>query len=241
MKTCVISQPRFFPGLNYLHRMLMADVFVILDNVRFNPRHEENRARLPAGKGTKWLTVPTPKEDRRSLIKDVRISQDIPWQASARGVLLALYQGTQWFNYHSEEIMEIIDTGFDHVVDLATTSWQPAIRHLEIGCTFILASELEAGGRGTTQLVNICQEIEATHYLSGGFGRDYLDPDEFADAGITLGIHQFKPQPYQQISDGWTPWLSYLDVLFNVGLDRKFIAAQGRAEWDKTPGERMNS
>ena len=30
---CVISQPRFFPGLHYLHRMMVADVFVVLDTV----------------------------------------------------------------------------------------------------------------------------------------------------------------------------------------------------------------
>ena len=58
MPVCVISQPRFFPGLHYLHRMLVADVFVILDTVQFNPRHEENRARLMTPHGPSWLTVP---------------------------------------------------------------------------------------------------------------------------------------------------------------------------------------
>ena len=48
MAICVISQPRLFPGLHYLHRMMVADVFVIFDTVQFNPRHEENRAKRTA-------------------------------------------------------------------------------------------------------------------------------------------------------------------------------------------------
>src|SRR5256886_9874715 len=39
--TCVISQPRFFPGLHYLHRMMVTDVFVVLDTVQFTPRRSE--------------------------------------------------------------------------------------------------------------------------------------------------------------------------------------------------------
>src|SRR5438309_3765724 len=37
MPACVISQPRFFPGLHYLHRMMVTDVFVVLDTVQFTP------------------------------------------------------------------------------------------------------------------------------------------------------------------------------------------------------------
>src|SRR5437870_7129361 len=81
--TCVISQPRFFPGLHYLHRMLVADVFVILDTVQFNPRHEENRARLMTPQGPSWLSVPTCKISREQLIRDTRIDASQPWQKKA--------------------------------------------------------------------------------------------------------------------------------------------------------------
>src|SRR5436305_13250676 len=67
--TCVISQPRFFPGLHYLHRMMVADVFVIFDSVQFNPRHEENRAKLKTPRGGEWLTVPTRRTSREQLIR----------------------------------------------------------------------------------------------------------------------------------------------------------------------------
>src|SRR2546430_8973768 len=74
--TCVISQPRFFPGLHYLHRMMVTDVFVVLDTVQFTPRHEENRAKLKGPQGPQWLTVPVRQSRRDQLIGEIRPGTD---------------------------------------------------------------------------------------------------------------------------------------------------------------------
>src|SRR5947199_9272972 len=81
--TCVISQPRFFPGLHYLHRMLVADVFVVFDSVQFNPRHEENRAKLKTLRGAEWLTVPMRRTSREQLIRETLVDHGQSWQAKA--------------------------------------------------------------------------------------------------------------------------------------------------------------
>ena len=80
MSICVISQPRFFPGLHYLHRMMVADVFVVLDTVQFNPRHEENRAKVKGAKGGQWLTAPMRQVSREQLIIDTQVDDGQPWQ-----------------------------------------------------------------------------------------------------------------------------------------------------------------
>src|SRR2546430_9198364 len=77
--TCVISQPRFFPGLHYLHRMMVTDVFVVLDTVQFTPRHEENRAKLKGPQGPQWLTVPVRQSRRDQLIGEIRPDDTQPW------------------------------------------------------------------------------------------------------------------------------------------------------------------
>ena len=83
MSNCVISQPRFFPGLHYLHRMMVADVFVIFDTVQFNPRHEENRAKFGTARGAEWLTVPMQRKSREQLIRDTFIDDAQPWRAKS--------------------------------------------------------------------------------------------------------------------------------------------------------------
>src|SRR5436309_13757937 len=88
---CVISQPRLFPGLHYLHRMMVADVFVIFDSVQFNPRHEENRAKLRTARGEEWLTVPMRQGRREQLIRETCVDNSQAWQRKALGTLQHLY------------------------------------------------------------------------------------------------------------------------------------------------------
>src|SRR5713226_4677162 len=110
MSTCVISQPRLFPGLHYLHRMMAADVFVIFDTVQYNPRHEENRAKLKTARGREWLTVPMPQASRGQLIRDTRIDDSQPWQRKAWRTIENLYGKAPCFAAHAAEIQKIVET-----------------------------------------------------------------------------------------------------------------------------------
>ena len=54
-------------------------------------------------------------------------------------------------------------------------------------------ADLDLGVKGskTSLLVNICKEVEATSYLSGPSGIDYLDLDKFERENIKVEF--FKP------------------------------------------------
>lgn len=227
MTVCVISQPRLFPALHYLHRMMTADVFVLLDTVPFNPRHEENRARIRTHGGSRWLTIPMHRKHREQLIMDTRVASGQAWEASAKGILAASYRSAPRYREHVDEIGSIMDAGHETLVGITVASWEPAIRLLGIGCDIVRASALPPRTRGNAQLVDLCGAVGADVYVSGGFGRDYLDRAAFAEAGIELRFHQFDPVPYPQVYDGFVPFLSYLDALFSVGLAADAVLAQG--------------
>ena len=180
MPTCVISQPRLFPGLHYLHRMLAADWFVILDTVQFTPRHEENRARLRTANGADWLTVPMRQASREQLIRDTRIDESQPWQRRALGTLQHLYGKAPHFRVHAPAVQAVLEGRYETLTDLDRASWEPALRLLGITCRFVRASELPVEGKGPQLLLDICKHLGADSYLSGGFGREYLDTAAFA-------------------------------------------------------------
>src|SRR5713226_2843797 len=113
MSTCVISQPRLFPGLHYLHRMMVADVFVIFDSVQYNPRHEENRAKLKTPRGAEWLTVPMRKAHREQLIVDTCIDHGQAWQHKAWQMIQANYSKAPCYAAHAPAIQRIIETPHD--------------------------------------------------------------------------------------------------------------------------------
>jgi hypothetical protein len=228
MSICVISQPRLFPGLHYLHRMMVADVFVIFDTVQFNPRHEENRAKVKTPNGAQWLTVPMKQSRREQPIRDTRVDQTQPWQRRATGILHDLYRTSPFYRAFAPEVFAILEGQHETLTQLDRASWEPALRLLGITCRFVSASELPVSGRGPRLLVDVCQYVGATTYLSGAFGRDYLDVAEFSAVGIDVKFHDYRYPAYPQLYGDFVPFLSYLDVLFNVGLNRDTISVGGK-------------
>ena len=65
-------------------------------------------------------------------------------------------------------------------------------------------------------------------YLSGKFGEEYLDSAAFAAEGVNVMFHQYQCRAYRQRQSGFMPFLSYFDMLFNVGLERDRLWAGGR-------------
>lgn len=227
MTLCVISQPRFFPGFHYLHRMMVADLFVILDSVQFTPRHEENRAKLKSPAGPRWLTVPTRKISREQRILETRIDDSQPWRSKAVKTLFHLYSKTAHYAEYAPEIACILETPCETLPQLDWASWGPALRLLGINCRFVYASTLPVESKGSTLLLDICTHLGADTYLSGAFGRQYLDSASFLARGVSIRYHAYTYPVYPQRFGDFVPFLSYLDMLFNAGLDREKVLAGG--------------
>lgn len=223
MPVCVISQPRFFPGLHYLHRMMVADIFVILDTVQFSPRHEENRTKLKAPSGAQWLTIPMRQRSREQRILETHIDNSQPWQRRALHTLGGLYGKAPYYKTYAHEIAGILDAPYETLTELDRASWLPALRLLGITCRFVCASELAVAGSGPRLLLDISKRLGADVYLSGAFGRQYLDVAEFAAAGVTVKFHDYAYPVYPQRFGEFVPYLSYLDMLFNNDLDPRRV------------------
>src|SRR5262249_43531717 len=74
---------------------------------------------------------------------------------------------------------------------------------------------------------DICKHLGADTYLSGSFGREYLDTGEFCREGGAVLFHEYQYRPYRQCHGGFLPFLRYLDTLVNAGLGRDLALAGG--------------
>ncbi|MEQ1633211.1 MAG: WbqC family protein [Planctomycetota bacterium] len=219
MTVCVISQPRFFPGLHYLSRMQVADWFVIFDNVQFTPRHEENRCKVKGPQGAQWLTAGVKKGPREQLVKDTMISYEQPWHLDAQKTLAHLYGKSPFYERYIGAVKAILEAGHETLTALDRASWEPALAILKPKCKFVLASELPCEGKGPPLLLDICKHLGADVYLSGGFGREYLDVAPFTERGVEVRFHDYENPVYPQRHGEFVPYLSYLDMLFQVELE----------------------
>jgi hypothetical protein len=80
-----------------------------------------------------------------------------------------------------------------------------------------LSSEFAVKSVSTARLVEICRAAGADEYLSGAGARGYLDEKLFSAAGIKVAWQKFESRPYPQVFPGFTPDLSALDLLLNLG------------------------
>jgi hypothetical protein len=92
-------------------------------------------------------------------------------------------------------------------------------RRFDIACRRVRASEIPVTGKATELVLNLCQNLGATRYLSGQGAKAYQTPEQFATAGIELTYQGYEGPVYPQLypQTGFVPHLSAVDLLFNVG------------------------
>ena len=169
--------------------MSKCDVFVILDNVKFKKNNFQNRNKYlntHTDEG-EWFTIPVSKKSNGMLINEIKVEDGV-WRKKIKKQL------SQRFPKH--DIGNIYD--YDNLLDINMDSIEYCAHQLGIDNVDICySSDLEVEGSKTELLYNICKELNATKYISGQGGIDYLDTDNYFK-DIELEI--FKPE----VSDYFT-------------------------------------
>lgn len=213
-----IHQPNYLPYPGYFSKIRESDTFVFLDNAQFEKNNFTNRNRIRTPQGWCWLTVPLHKPDLNTEIKDVLIDQKQDWQVKHWKSLVFNY-GRSPFFYISQILKPIYqDVKWRNLALLNESIIIMLCAYLGVETEFVKASNLSVKGSGTDLLVDICKRLDATTYLSGPSGRNYLELDKFEKEGIKVRFQEFKPHPYpQQFGKEFISNLSIVDMLFNVG------------------------
>ena len=227
-KTAVISQPRFLPAANYFHRMMLADVFVILDTVQYTPRDWENRNRILGPQGPQWLTVPVVHVSRTQRILETRIDNAQDWRPKHLRMLETAYGKAPHYARTLRLLEDLYGRAWDRLLDLDRHFIDAACRELGIRCEFVLASDLGGEGKGQALLLSLCRAVGADTYLSGSLGRDYLHAEDWAAAGIRLRYHDYEPAAHPKLAAGFTPWMSIVDMMMNCGPATREVLAQNQ-------------
>ena len=91
---------------------------------------------------------------------------------------------------------------------------------LDITTPIYRSSELNISGKSSELIINICKKLDASHYISGFGGENYLDEDYFIKNNIKLEyLENRKIIEYSQLyhDKGFLDDLSALDIVFNCG------------------------
>lgn len=214
-------QPTYLPWIGYFGMMDRVDVFVLLDSVQFARRSWQQRNQIKTANGPIWLTVPVlTKGAREQLIKDVRIdrSRDFP-ESHIRSIELN-YRRSPHYDEYAPGLSAILRGRHERLSELTIEMISWLRDRLGISTSLRLSSDLCTGERKDSLLAALCELVMADHYLAAPGSRDYLDQSTaFAAKGIQVSYHEFAHPAYPQQFGGFVPYMSVIDLLFNVGRD----------------------
>jgi hypothetical protein len=219
-KTVVIHQPDFLPYMGFFHRLLYADLYIILDSVQFLRWGWHHRDKIKTPQGEKWITIDIKKAPRDTKINDILISYDHDWRTKNLNLLYQNYNNALFFDEIFSFLKELYNYQFEKMIDFNIKSIEMLMNLFNIKIETVLASTLNPAGRRNELLVDLLKNVGATHYLSGVGARDYFDPEPFDKANIKVIWQDFKHPVYPQLHGEFIPYLSSIDLLFNCGIEK---------------------
>lgn len=232
-KSIAIMQPTFLPWLGYFSLIDTVDEFVFFDHVQFEKRSWQQRNKIRTYDSEIWLSVPVSSKGKQSQsIKDAEIMYEGKRSPLAK-IMSSIdvnYKKSPFYTEYSQELMSIFLQEPKYISDLNQTLIRWICEKLEITTSFKRSSNLDVNGSKADLLVNICESQEATHYISPPGSKIYLDESTaFQDAGVELSYFSYTHPSYMQLHGDFVPYMSVLDLLFNVGPKSSEIMRMGRS------------
>jgi hypothetical protein len=223
MATICIHQPDFVPYLGFFDRLLHADHFILLDNVKFIRRGWQHRDRIKTREGSAWLSLSLQKGDYHQKISEVRLSSEGKWIEENLALLRQCYAKALCFDHIYPKVEAIYRAGHERLIDFNIAFLDMALRLFRIDVQMTFASAYPVASSSSQRLLELVLAVQGNNYLTGPGSRDYLDEALFAQSGVSVSWQDFKHPTYSQLYGNFEPMLSCLDLFFNCGNDAALV------------------
>jgi hypothetical protein len=218
MKSVVISQPQLLPWPGFFELVASADVYVHLDDAQFSRGGFINRVQIKHPAGSKWMSVPLKGRGSFQEINDVeavgtdwkRRHRELVRQSLARAPHLDLALAVLDAVYATERLAELLMAGIE----------LPAAKmNLRRPTQWIRSSKLGLAGMSWERVLAIVKAVGGTHYVTAHGAANYLNHEAFETAGVIVDYLDYSKTPYPQLHGDFTPYVSVLDLIANLGTD----------------------
>lgn len=203
--------------MGYFHKLMLSDIFVVLDTTQFEKNSFVNRNRVRTAQGSTWLTIPMKTKGHLGrTIREMAWDETVPWQRKHVETIRQAYSRAAYFDRYFPAMREFLESA---------SGFSPLLMNMlryfagELGAAtrIVAASDVAAGGRKSELVLNICRELGAGTYVAGAQGADYLDRDAFRAAGVDVWVQAYTHPVYRQFYQPFEPFMGIIDCLMNHG------------------------
>jgi hypothetical protein len=217
-----IMQPAYLPWLGFFDRMAASDTLILLDHVLIDRNSKTkfaNRNRIRTAQGWTWLTVPIRSKGRHGALHldEIEVNNETEWAAKHWRAIELNYRRAPYFADYAGRFHALYERSWEKLAELNAAGHRAFTEALGLTTPTLLSSEMDCRESKDRLIVELCRKAGASAYISGPFGRDYLKAEDFRAAGIDLLFHDYDHPEYKQCFEGFEPYMSALDLLFNHG------------------------
>lgn len=195
-KTLLIES-QYFPNLFFYKTLINNDTLLIERYEHYQKLSFRNRCYIAGPNGSILLSVPLARgKNQRTVMKDVRISNEEKWQAQHWKTLVSAYRRSPWFEYYEEELGQLYERPFEFLMDWNEACFEWANKTIGLSSPIAYTTE---------------------------YSKEYSDPN-LTDARDLMipGTENAKTDlvEYTQVFQdrvGFLPNLSILDLIFCEG------------------------
>lgn len=221
MSAVAIMQPYLFPYIGYWQLLQAADRFVVYDDVNYIVRGWVNRNRILINQAPGLITLPLLQASQNRKINEIDIAPAAQWQRRMLRCVEMAYRKAPCFDQVFPVVERILAHPDNNLAGFLTHQIQVLAGFM--GQTVQIVSSSQgygnAGLAAQERIVDICRQEGASRYINAQGGRALYEPARFAEAGIDLRFIGMRALPYRQRGEGFTPYLSIVDALMEVGAE----------------------
>ncbi|WAR44079.1 WbqC family protein [Methylomonas rapida] len=220
MKKVAILQSNYIPWKGYFDLIAAVDEFILYDDMQYTRRDWRNRNIIKTPQGLHWLTVPVKAKGKfEQTIRDTEID-GYKWREQHWKTLISNYRKSAHFSDVAEIIEPLYQASYRTISEVNLAFIKAVCNYLGIITKISNSWDYHLINGKTERLVNLCQQANATEYISGPAAKEYIEPEYFEAAEISLSWFDYQGyREYPQLWGYFVHGVTILDLMFNCGKD----------------------
>lgn len=232
MRTIVISQPMFFPWIGIFAQACYSDFFVHYDDVQLpQGRSFMSRVQVKTEHGSKWLTAPLKKHNSNTLIMNAELVIEENWREKHLKFLAQVFARAPYVREMLEIVRDVYDIKCDNLSELNIAGIERISSYFGLSTCFIRSSKLGFSSASTDKILDIVTHLNGRRYITGHGARNYLKHEKFEEKDIRVEYMDYNIRPYSQLYGAFTPYVTILDLIANMGQKGKELISSPTIYW----------